>query len=290
MPSSDFPQYPGSHYYPPSSHSNAYGSNHGPSPVSGHTSPYVSQHAAAHPSPYSAPSQHQQLPSALAGLPSARPSRSHTLGYYASCGPCQPSPSPSPQGGYLDLPPIHPNAFSSSASLQPPAIAPMGHSRPLHPAAMATLPPDLSHQMCWDAVAHYGRRTNQIPAGSVNNAQTDLVSPHDQRINGPDQMALLPAGHSIGFYDGNRLAHVMVSTGLGRASGNKNDCIGAQGALPVGWQNLDLVHGVQWHNGQIIAPPNNRPLTVVHRPLSQAGQPAQPAPVAYHPYSPYFGF
>ncbi|MDR7008912.1 hypothetical protein [Paraburkholderia strydomiana] len=132
--------------------------------------------------------------------------------------------------------------------------------------------PMLSSQMCWDAVSSFGQLTGLVTRPI--NPQHDLVSLHDSRISSAHEMASIPAGHSIGFYDGDRLVHVMVRTGAGRASGNKNDCVGV--GNPIGWENLDLANGLNWQRGGVQAPPNHRLLTVVHRPLSDAGMPPQP--------------
>ncbi|MEM5383960.1 hypothetical protein VSR68_10195 [Paraburkholderia phymatum] len=163
-------------------------------------------------------------------------------------------------------------------STQPTGVAPLGQA---HQLAFKHHDPMLSAQMCWDAIATYGKRAGMLH--SSINGQHDLVDRHDTQVAGPAQMQSLPANHSIGFYDGDRLAHVMVSTGHGYASGNKNDCVGVAGGTMVGWQNLDLVNGLQWdHNGQVVA--QNRVLTVVHRPLAEAGQRAQPASAMNNPY------
>jgi len=261
----------------------------------GHASPYGSSHSLPqHPPSHAAPAR--QVPAALQALQprSARTRQTgqpqHGFGYYASCGPCRPSPSPPPGGG-IALQPMGPHNgpyISQQPSAQPPMANPGQLAMHLHH-------PVLSSQMCWDAVSSFGHLTGLLTRPI--NPQHDLVSLHDSRISSAHEMASIPPGHSIGFYDGDRLAHVMVSTGAGRASGNKNDCVGV--GNPIGWENLDLANDLNWHQGGVQAPPNGRLLTVVHRPLSEAGMPPQPPQVmqpkgqAYpgpsHPGRPYPG-
>jgi hypothetical protein len=64
-------------------------------------------------------------------------------------------------------------------------------------------------------------------------------------------MAALPVGHAIGFFDGERLVHMMLGVGDGQAAGNKNDCIGM--GHPAGWEVLDL-RSLRWNqDGSITA-------------------------------------
>jgi len=111
----------------------------------------------------------------------------------------------------------------------------------------------LSSDMCWDAVKRCG-----VEAGAVGrnvDAQHGLVSHADSLV--PDRAAVerLPAGMAIGFFEGERPVHVMLSVGDGHACGNKNDCIGGKlGGKPYGWESLDLKELTWDGNGGITAP------------------------------------
>lgn len=114
---------------------------------------------------------------------------------------------------------------------------------------------ELSAAMCWDAVKHCA-----ASAGALNpdiDAQHGLVSVTDGEIRGQEAMATLPGAHAVGFFDGNRLVHVMMSLGEGHAAGNKNDCIGI--GHPVGWEALDLKRLMWNQDGSIMAPGLLRP-------------------------------
>jgi len=132
---------------------------------------------------------------------------------------------------------------------------------PNHPQYM-----HLSADMCWDAVKRCG-----VEAGAVGrhvDAQHGLVSHTDTLV--PDRAAIerLPAGTAVGFFEGERPVHVMLSVGDGHACGNKNNCIGR--GNPVGWESLDL-KALNWDgNGGITAPGLHSPqrtLQVRARPL-----------------------
>lgn len=109
---------------------------------------------------------------------------------------------------------------------------------------------DLSAAMCWDAVKHCAVASRLLHPNV--DAQHDLVSPADAHIRGRAEVEALPEGHAVGFFDGPRLVHVMLSLGNGAAAGNKNDCIGI--GAPVGWETLNLNH-LNWNeNGCVTAP------------------------------------
>lgn len=109
---------------------------------------------------------------------------------------------------------------------------------------------ELSAAMCWDAVKHCAITTGLLKPDI--NAQHELVSQADGLIHGREAMAVLPEGHAVGFFDGDRLVHVMMSIGAGHAAGNKNDCIGM--GHPAGWETLDL-NRLKWNqDGSITAP------------------------------------
>lgn len=114
---------------------------------------------------------------------------------------------------------------------------------------------ELSAAMCWDAVKHCAVRAGALTP-SVD-AQHGLVSVADGEIRGRDAMEALPAAHAVGFFDGNRLVHLMISLGHGHAAGNKNDCIGM--GHSAGWEALDLKR-LKWNmDGGITAPGLLRP-------------------------------
>lgn len=125
---------------------------------------------------------------------------------------------------------------------------------------------DLSGAMCWDAV-----KLCAVAAGAVGrkvDAQHGLVSHADALVVDREAIAALPAGLAVGFFDGERLVHAMVTVGDGHACGNKNDCVGL--GHPVGWEALDLSN-LRWDgNGGITAPgllTPERTLQVRVRPL-----------------------
>lgn len=74
----------------------------------------------------------------------------------------------------------------------------------------------------------------------------------DTQIRGREAMEKLPEGHAIGFFDDQRLVHVMLSVGNSRAAGNKNDCIGI--GEPIGWEALNLNHLTWNEDGCVTAP------------------------------------
>lgn len=132
---------------------------------------------------------------------------------------------------------------------------------PEHPKYM-----DLSAAMCWDAV-----RLCAVAVRAVDrnvDAQQGLVSHADALVVDRDAVASLPAGFAVGFFEGQRLVHAMLTVGDGHACGNKNDCIGLGHA--VGWEALDL-RNLRWDgNGGITAPgllTPERTLQVRARPL-----------------------
>lgn len=125
---------------------------------------------------------------------------------------------------------------------------------------------NLSSDMCWDAVKRCGVAARAIDPNL--DAQHGLVSPTDHPITSRAAMENLPAGHAVGFFEGNRLAHVMLSVGDGHACGNKNSCVGV--GRDIGWESLDL-KSLQWNGaGGITAPGTHsryRTLEVRSRPL-----------------------
>lgn len=109
---------------------------------------------------------------------------------------------------------------------------------------------ELSSTMCWDAVKLCATMAG-FPLHTCN-AQHGLVSQSDRRIDGPEALIHLPTGHAIGFFDNERLIHVMLGTGGGHAAGNKNNCIGIGNS--VGWESLNL-RNLRWNqNGNVLAP------------------------------------
>jgi hypothetical protein len=128
----------------------------------------------------------------------------------------------------------------------------------------------LSAKMCWDAVKHVAVLAGVIDDARANGlAHTSMIRLSDKVVAHPDAMGNLPAGHVLGFFEGERLIHAMVSIGEGKAAGNKNDCIGVGG--PVGWEVLDLKGGLKWGKDGIQAPKGagvSRAVTVHHRPIT----------------------
>ncbi len=124
----------------------------------------------------------------------------------------------------------------------------------------------LSADMCWDAVKRCG-----VEAGAVGrnvDAQHGLVSHTDALVPDRDAVERLPAGVAVGFFEGERPVHVMLSVGDGHACGNKNNCVGR--GNEVGWESVDL-RTLRWNgNGGITAPGLHSPertLQVRSRPL-----------------------
>lgn len=126
----------------------------------------------------------------------------------------------------------------------------------------------LSAAMCWDSVKHCG-----VEAGAVSrdvDAKGGLVKDTDPLVPNYKAAKELPAGSVVGFFEGDRLVHAMLSVGEGRACGNKNDCVGFENAKWVGWESHDL-KDLKWDgNGGINAPGLHDPqrtLLVRARPL-----------------------
>ena len=118
-------------------------------------------------------------------------------------------------------------------------------ANPNHPQYL-----DLSAAMCWDAVKHCAVVAHLLDA--TVDAQHGLVSSADAQVHGREAIAALPEGHAIGFFDDQRLVHVMLGVGNGRAAGNKNDCVGI--GAPIGWETLNLNH-LAWNaDGCVTAP------------------------------------
>lgn len=91
---------------------------------------------------------------------------------------------------------------------------------------------NLSSKMCWDAVKYCGylaNMTSNYSCGKSIITSSASVVTDSTRI---------PEGDIIGFFENGDLKHAMISTGMGRAAGNKNDCMGIGHA--VGWEELAL--------------------------------------------------
>jgi hypothetical protein len=129
----------------------------------------------------------------------------------------------------------------------------------------------LSSKMCWDAVKHIAVLAGVIDDAKAKNLpHTNMIRLSDKVVAHPDAMGTVPPGHVLGFFEGDRLIHAMVSVGEGKAAGNKNDCIGAGG--PVGWEVLDLKGGLKWGKEGINAPKGagvSRAVAVRHRPITE---------------------
>jgi hypothetical protein len=134
----------------------------------------------------------------------------------------------------------------------------------------------LASKMCWDSVLHLLVLAEVIEDDDYKRIDRDsIVNPNDPAIANAQAMRNLPAGRLLGFFDGTRMIHTMVSLGGGEAAGNKNDCIGA--GAPVGWQVLNLARDLAWNGAGIDAPrgvlkrsagnEKTIPVTVRHRPI-----------------------
>lgn len=143
----------------------------------------------------------------------------------------------------------------------------------------------LSRDQCWDAVAFCA-----FLAGVVDEARyhylkgnpQKLITVDDLSIDTPAEMHVTPPGQVLGFFEYRAgqwvRIHTMLSTGDGRAAGNKNDCIGV-GSM-YGWEVLDLVRGVRWRGDRGIDAPRGfsretgqmlyRPVKVCCRPITDA--------------------
>lgn len=153
----------------------------------------------------------------------------------------------------------------------PEAPADPGRAGAAATLAQAAVNPDhpqyrhLSADMCWDAVKRCG-----VEAGAVGrdvDAQHGLISRTDNLVRNSADVERLQAGEAVGFFEGERLVHVMLTVGGGHACGNKNDCIGK--GNPVGWESHDL-RTLRWDgNDRIDAPGMHGPrkLEVRSRPL-----------------------
>lgn len=136
---------------------------------------------------------------------------------------------------------------------------------------------DIGHQryrkvsalMCWDAVYRVAMKGGCITAEQFERLKT--TTPRDvlcrgYRIMNPGEMGRLPAGWVIYFNEGPTPVHAMISTGMGWACGNKNDCVGV--GKSVGWEAHDLAGTLEWtpHKGTDILAPGamnaKRPLLV----------------------------
>ncbi|WP_338927538.1 hypothetical protein [Mycetohabitans endofungorum] len=116
----------------------------------------------------------------------------------------------------------------------------------------------------------------------------DMVTLSDKQINSAEALQSLPPGHVLGFFDlakkeEDQLVHVMISTGHGKAAGNKNACLGF--GQPSGWEELDLCQQpkLQWQDGKVNQLKDNgdvhRSLIVTHREISKIGH----APISEQP-------
>jgi hypothetical protein len=106
----------------------------------------------------------------------------------------------------------------------------------------------LSGMMCWDGVVECQVKAGAPkPAAIQTNNYEHVISLKDPAVTGVDEMRRVPQGAFIGFFDGNKLIHAMISAGAGFAAGNKNACLGI--GNPVGWEILDLGNLVVWQAG-----------------------------------------
>jgi hypothetical protein len=106
----------------------------------------------------------------------------------------------------------------------------------------------LSAMMCWDGVVECQVKAGAPkPAAIQSNNFEHVISLKDPAVTGVDEMRRVPEGAFIGFFDGTKLIHAMISTGAGLAAGNKNACLAI--GNPVGWELLDLGNLVVWGAG-----------------------------------------
>lgn len=136
---------------------------------------------------------------------------------------------------------------------------------------------DLTVRMCWDAVMHCAVAANIITESraSLLESKLEMVNTSDFAVKNHAQLMQVEAGCALGFFDGNKIVHCMISLGGGMAAGNKNDCMGF--GMSVGWEKHDLSI-LRWNdNGTFSAPRgvtttgnNNifRAISIYYRPLS----------------------
>lgn len=125
----------------------------------------------------------------------------------------------------------------------------------------------LSGMMCWNAVSHTARLSGLISEPQyrslLSNNHRKLACIDDPIVSNSAQMLAVPPGHAICFFEfkGEKwvMIHAMISTGGGKAAGNKNDCVGVGNV--AGWEELDLCHGLKWSDGFIHAPLGKHPKT-----------------------------
>jgi hypothetical protein len=147
----------------------------------------------------------------------------------------------------------------------------------------------LSARTCWDAVKYCALKSGVIDRRTHNrlSAYQDLITNSNSQIRSAEEMRCLPPGHVIGFFKHASPVsiHAMISTGEGMAAGNKNDCIGVGNF--VGWEELDLAHGLRWTpSGEVIGPLGideeggqaSQLLTLRHRPLESVRNRSESSP------------
>ena len=140
----------------------------------------------------------------------------------------------------------------------------------------------LSALMCWDAVAHCVLLSGLIDqdryktlAHMQKRDHHLLASPNDSLVANADEVAQVPAGHAICFFErqhsGWVMIHAMLTTGGGMAAGNKNGCLqsvdGGDIGRPIGWENLDL-RKLAWARGKGFILQDGREIYVYHRPVT----------------------
>lgn len=140
----------------------------------------------------------------------------------------------------------------------------------------------LSALMCWDAVAHCVLLAGLIDQNrykTITHLQKSdhhlLASPNDARVANAQEMAEVPAGHTICFFERKNgawvMIHAMLTTGSGMAAGNKNGCLqsvdGGDIGQPIGWENVDL-RKLAWAQGQNFIVQDGREIHVHHRPAT----------------------
>jgi hypothetical protein len=119
--------------------------------------------------------------------------------------------------------------------------------------------------VCWDAVKDCAFKAGAIPKNRYKSvdAETDLVTSFDTRINSANELRNVPPGHTLGFFAAEvyksteprietKPFHVMLTTGDNKAAGHKNGCI--EIGNPSGWEEIDLSQ-LKWHKGYFIASP-----------------------------------
>lgn len=139
---------------------------------------------------------------------------------------------------------------------------------------------ELNSVMCWTGVAYCALLSGIIDRSTYDQlkcgGERTMVTKNHKRIKNKADLCQVEAGHMIFFFCGANPIHAMLSTGNGKAAGNKNDCIGV-GSPMVGWEELNLGTNMSWSvDGKLLAPQGitktnkmvYREIEAYHRPIT----------------------